>query len=55
MTYHDYLKEHSVVMPQQCQPESRFWLFQGIEAAIFLVLAALLVAVAYSIVMRAWK
>jgi len=28
------------------QPASRFWLFQGIEAAIFLTLAAILIAVA---------
>jgi hypothetical protein len=32
------------------QPASRFWDFQGIEAGIFLVLAAALVTVAYWIV-----
>ncbi|MGD1053960.1 MAG: hypothetical protein ABR950_09060 [Candidatus Dormibacteria bacterium] len=34
------------------QPASRFWLFQGIEAAIFLVLAGALLALAYRLVMR---
>ncbi len=29
------------------QPASRFWAFQGIEAAFFVVLAALLIAIAY--------
>ncbi len=33
------------------QPASRFWEFQGIEAGIFIVLAAALVAVAYRIVL----
>lgn len=37
---------------EQWQPASRFWLFQGIEAAIFLVLALVLVALAYRLVMR---
>jgi hypothetical protein len=32
------------------QPASRFWAFQGIEAGIFIVLAAALVAVAYRMV-----
>jgi hypothetical protein len=36
----------------QYQPVSRFWLFQGIEAAIFLVLAVALLALAYRLVMR---
>ena len=34
------------------QPASRFWAFQGIEAAFFVVLAALLIAVAYRMVLR---
>jgi hypothetical protein len=34
------------------QPASRFWLFQGIEAAIFVVLALALFALAYRLVMR---
>ena len=33
------------------QPASRFWAFQGIEAGIFIVLAAALVAVAYRMVL----
>jgi hypothetical protein len=33
------------------QPASRFWAFQGIEAGIFIVLAAVLVAVAYGMVL----
>lgn len=33
------------------QPASRFWAFQGIEAAIFLVLGAALVALAYRMVL----
>lgn len=34
------------------QPGSRFWAFQGIETAIFLAVAALLVAVTYRLVLR---
>jgi hypothetical protein len=34
------------------QPSSRFWSFQGIEAAIFVVLAMVLVAFAYRMVLR---
>lgn len=33
------------------QPASRFWAFQGIEAGIFIVLAAALIAMAYRIVL----
>jgi hypothetical protein len=36
----------------QYQPASRFWLFQGIEAGLFVLLAALLFALAYRLVMR---
>jgi hypothetical protein len=38
---------------QPYQPASRFWLFQGIEAAIFVGLALALFALAYRLVMRA--
>jgi len=34
------------------QPAGRFWAFQGIEAAIFVVLAIALVALAYRVVLR---
>ena len=34
------------------QPATRFWAFQSIEAALFVVLAALLIAVAYRMVLR---
>ena len=34
------------------QPASRFWAFQGIEAAIFVVLAGALLALAYRMVLR---
>ena len=37
---------------QHYQPAARFWLFQGIEAAIFVVLALALFALAYRLVMR---
>jgi hypothetical protein len=33
------------------QPAGRFWAFQGIEAGIFLVLAAALIAVAFRLVL----
>lgn len=46
------LHEHGVMLVQQYQPDSRFWLFQSIESAIFLALALLLAAVAYRLVMR---
>ena len=34
------------------QPDSRFWTFQGIESALFVALAALLVAFSYRRVIR---
>jgi hypothetical protein len=40
----DYLRAHGVVQLYIYQPESRFWLFQSLEAALFLTLTALLVA-----------
>jgi hypothetical protein len=33
------------------QPASRFWAFQGIEAGIFITLAAVLIAIAYRMVL----
>jgi ABC-type transport system involved in multi-copper enzyme maturation permease subunit len=41
-----------VTAVQQYQPGDRFWLFQGIEAAIIVVLAFALFALAYRLVMR---
>ena len=48
----DCLRDHGIVVIQSYQPGSRFWVFQGIEAAIFLALAIVLLAVAYWLVMR---
>lgn len=42
-----------ITLFQPYQPASRFWLFQGIEAVIFVGLALALFAVAYRLVMRA--
>jgi hypothetical protein len=42
-----------ITILQPYQPASRFWLFQGIEAAIFLALALALFALAYRLIMRA--
>jgi hypothetical protein len=41
-----------VLVVQHYQPESRFWLFQSIEAAIFIALALLLMAIAYRLIVR---
>ena len=49
---HDCLLSHGVLVVQQYQPESRFWLFQGIEAAIFIALALVLGVIAYRLVAR---
>jgi hypothetical protein len=49
---HECLLNHGVLVVQHYQPESRFWLFQGIEAAIFVGLALLLALVAYKLVTR---
>jgi hypothetical protein len=43
---------NGVYVLQEYQPGSRFWLFQGIEAALFVVLALALFALAYRLVMR---
>ena len=46
----DYLRAHDVIALQIYQPESRFWLFQSLEALLFVVLAAgLLTLSAWSI------
>lgn len=42
----DYLRAHGVIAYQLYQPESRFWLFQNLEAALFLTMAALLIGIA---------
>lgn len=42
----DYLREHGVIVLQIFQPESRFWLFQNLEAVLFAVLALVLIGVA---------
>jgi ABC-2 family transporter protein len=44
----DRLAQHGLVGWQYYQPGDRFWLFQGVEAAIFVALAALLVGLTYS-------
>jgi hypothetical protein len=49
---HSCLTDHGVRLIELYQPESRFWLFQGIEAAIFVALAAALLVLAYKMVMR---
>jgi hypothetical protein len=49
----DYFRAHGVIVLQVYQPESRFWLFQGIEAALFVVLAAMLLGVAMWLIRRA--
>jgi hypothetical protein len=36
----DYMQAHGVVVLSIYQPENRFWLFQGMEAGMFIVLAA---------------
>jgi hypothetical protein len=41
-----------VTVLQQYQPGARFWLFQGIEAAVFILVALALFAIAYRLVMR---
>jgi hypothetical protein len=46
------LHNHGVLALQQYQPESRFWLFQGIEAAVFVALALMLIAIAYRVLPR---
>jgi hypothetical protein len=40
----DYMRTHGVVVLSIYQPENRFWLFQGMEAGLFIVLAAAAIA-----------
>lgn len=42
----DYLRAHGVIVYQLYQPESRFWLFQRLEAGLFIALAAALIGLA---------
>ncbi len=49
----DYFRAHGVILLQVYQPESRFWLFQSIEAGMFVVLAAILLGVAMWSIRRA--
>ncbi len=49
---HECLLSHGVLVVQHYQPESRFWLFEGIEAAIFVGMALLLALVAHRLVAR---
>lgn len=49
---HNCFLDHGVRMIGYYQPESRFWLFQSIEAVIFMVLVAALLVLAYHMVMR---
>jgi ABC-type transport system involved in multi-copper enzyme maturation permease subunit len=42
-TLDDYFRAHGVVTIQLYQPESRFWLFQSMEAGLFVALAAALI------------
>jgi hypothetical protein len=41
----DYLLAHGVVVLQMYQPESRFWLFQSLEAGLFALLAIVLIGI----------
>lgn len=43
-SFSDYMRAHGVVVLYVYQPESRFWLFQSFEAALFITLAAVLIA-----------
>jgi hypothetical protein len=49
---HNCLLDHGVRVVQHYQPATRLWLFQGIEAAIFVALAAALIVAAYQMVIR---
>jgi hypothetical protein len=44
--------DHNIYMTTVYQPASRFWIFQGIESAIFLGLAAILLGITFYWVMR---
>ena len=47
-----WLQAHGYTQVLTYQPASRFWAFQGIEAAICLLLALAAIAVAYRLVLR---
>jgi hypothetical protein len=49
---YDCLLGQGIQLVQRYQPAYRFWLFQGIEAAIFLTLALVLAAFAYGFTMK---
>jgi ABC-2 family transporter protein len=49
----DYMRAHGVVVLQLYQPEGRFWLFQSMEAALFLILAVTLIGLAAGAIRRA--
>lgn len=49
----DYMRAHGVVVLQLYQPEGRFWLFQSMEAALFLILAVALIGLAVWAIRRA--
>lgn len=49
----DYLRAHGVVLLQLYQPESRYWLFQSLEATLFVALAAALIGVVIWSIRRA--
>lgn len=49
----DYMRAHGVVVLQLYQPEGRFWLFQSMEAALFLILAVALIGLAAWAIRRA--
>jgi len=44
--------DHNIYMTTVYQPASRFWIFQGIESAIFLGMAAILLGISFYWVMR---
>ena len=50
VSYHDFLRDHGVILLQQYQPGSRMWPFQAIEMLLFFVMALALFAVAYRLV-----
>jgi ABC-2 family transporter protein len=52
-SFADYMRAHGVVVLQLYQPESRFWLFQGMEGALFVVLAAALIGLTIWAIRRA--
>jgi ABC-type transport system involved in multi-copper enzyme maturation permease subunit len=54
-TYHAVLscaQAHGIRGYVTYQPASRYWAFQGIEAGIFVVLAAILIAVTFAVITR---